>query len=789
MAGSTIGKLQAALTAATNEVTVAAANINFDFTLVKFEAPKEYQPLGTVLSAKRKHDAEHGKDHVTARRLYALFEDSCPDTPNLIRAYGERVSYISKLATDSVSKKYSDSIFSAFTGVDGTSIWAAVTSSQSSHRGAIHVHLLACILATMWDPPEATSIWYEIVKLRRQNIASQLENNVRVSFATASAAAQQEIPRSQLAEWDASARAWIETADNVMVKKQTQLKLILKNVGLVIGKTDDLYASVMQTWHIALSIMESLVSGIPQEVQDGVALLALSAWHLYPDVQVFGSTTVEVQMDDQLIKPGGILTIGCTRAATTPTNGVSWSLPLSHLRHYGYPVLKTAHLQDDPNNLSCNEFHQVVLGCVLQIWGVKEDHQLEMMDLLSRLSNGFGVKPQNPRLQKVLAFLRYAMEGYHADPQLGIQLIALGRRRSNFIPCVHDKTEVTIRAKSLFGLTDVTTFMTILRRANLHVAYLRRVCQRFLSPELVPIIRYSYEPGAIVTGSTDTQESLFHAAEKSSEGPTSTSPEGDLHDTLHDVDMTHDTTSQAMFATAFQSSPMLVHQGSSVRSESYHTRWFSGFHKPGIVANNFLLFEMAEPEYSIDYVESGEFERIMPTSFIRNHNGRQIEYEFMFGDRQHGAIFLPRQAFAHQKIPQLKVDHLDLKWAVEDAGLGANEQLHGHSIMNFTTDSVFQSLYLLYEAMKALESLSGKVIRTQILRKSLPTVLWVRESSSAPVTVAPLTSFRQHISLASFFVAGLELRPEEISTHAMGLSVGNSIFVQNRVSFMSDEIP
>ncbi|KAL6405898.1 hypothetical protein AUP68_10782 [Ilyonectria robusta] len=52
------GRLQAALASATNEVTIAAANLNFEFSLVKIEAPAEYQPLGRVLSPSRVNEAE-----------------------------------------------------------------------------------------------------------------------------------------------------------------------------------------------------------------------------------------------------------------------------------------------------------------------------------------------------------------------------------------------------------------------------------------------------------------------------------------------------------------------------------------------------------------------------------------------------------------------------------------------------------------------------------------------------------------------------------------------------------
>ncbi|KAM0208114.1 hypothetical protein ACHAPQ_010369 [Fusarium lateritium] len=217
---ATLGRLQAALAAATNEVTVAAANINFDFTLVKYEAPKEFRPLEGYLTTTRKQDAETGKSHIVARRLGALFSGICPDTPNLIQAYGARVSEISKTATQKESQEYSRSIFASYLGVDATSIWAAATSSKT----AIHVHLLACMLAELWDASEATSIWAELVEERRKDIAHRLEQGEALHFGLASAAIQQEITRDQLASWDASARAWIQTGKSVMSKNDTQLK-------------------------------------------------------------------------------------------------------------------------------------------------------------------------------------------------------------------------------------------------------------------------------------------------------------------------------------------------------------------------------------------------------------------------------------------------------------------------------------------------------------------------------------------------------------------------------------
>ena len=252
-----ISRLQASLASATSEVTVAAANLNFDFTLVKLEAPKEYQALGSSLSLKRKDNAEHGSSHKTARQLGALFEGVCPATPKLLEAYGIRASEIAK-ASQQKSEPYIKTLFGEYAGIDGTTIWAAATSSKS----ALHVHLLACMLARMWSAQEAVAIWTELVKERKQDIARKLDGDDGISFSLA-AAVGQDIARPQLAAWDASARAWLRTADDIFLRKQKQLELIIKNLSLPVVGDEKVFSSVLTAWSTAVTTMEHLISGMP----------------------------------------------------------------------------------------------------------------------------------------------------------------------------------------------------------------------------------------------------------------------------------------------------------------------------------------------------------------------------------------------------------------------------------------------------------------------------------------------------------------------------------------------
>lgn len=785
MGDSVIGRLQAALTAATNEVTVAAANINFDFTLVKYEAPKEYQPLGALLSSKRKHDAENGKSHVTARRLAALFEGLCPDTPNLIRAYGDRVSHISKLATDGIAKAYTQSVFAAFTGVDATSIWAAATSTQGSKGGAIHVHLLACMLATMWDAPEAISIWSEVITGRRQQVASDLENGVALPFSMAAAAAQQDIPRSQLAEWDSSARAWIQTADNIMLKQQTQLKLILKNVDLNIPKSSGVYQSVVRTWHAALSAMENLISGIPQEVQDGVALLALSAWHIYPDIDVFGSKNVKVKMDDSLVSLGGVLSIGCNQAATTSAKGVTWALSLSHLRYYGNPVRKLAQLHDNPANLSYSEFRQAVLGCVLQIWGVRKAEEDQVLDDLYRISKPFSSRTQiDAKLRNAMSFLHEAIHDFRADRDTGCRLLDLGRKRPNFIE-PKNRTEMgNVTFKQCFGLFETKSFISMLDGDEARIAYLRRIVGRYLSLEHEAIIAIRY--GNIRFDSEKNRKGTNYSDDVAvSSRESSTKLDAADRDVSHGHDPSNGMNQVPFFATGL--SQHLEQSTGQQQARGTHTRWYrhrvsqrKGPSGLGGQRERILLNE-----------ENKIFRPVTQTKFTRIMNGRPRPYRYLLGHLEFGAIFIPENIHSTtvSQLPDIATSVEDILWAVQFDKLCIYR--HHARDLDAIQDCIMSSLAYLEEALGVFRTLPGRMIKAQILRGSIEKRHW-RQYCQKTLTGAH--GFRDkseyqrtawQMCVVSYFFAERDIHPEVIPSNAMGISAGDSIFVPNKVRMVS----
>jgi hypothetical protein len=366
-----MNQIVACLAQATNEVSFAAANLNLDFSIFKFEAPASYKAFGDKLSLARKDKAEYGTPHITARKLGALFNQILPKTPTLITAYGARVSEILPLIDSSSEDITVTSLFGQQLGADGTTIWAAATSGD----GAVPVHLLACLLARTWSGPQATSIWAQIVAERKKEIADGYENGTIKDYPTL-AAFRQEITRQQLAEWDASARAWVQAADDIKGKDLDSLRLIISDLNLPVESGIDLYKNVTKVWHSSMVTIENLLKGIPQTVYNGATLVGISSWHILPDIISFKPKMKEIKHNDKLVPRGGVLTVGLqyvprdgdsdddssTSNGGNGPLGVFWSLSLAHLKFYGPPVKVSRSLGLNASRVSFDHFLLVALG-------------------------------------------------------------------------------------------------------------------------------------------------------------------------------------------------------------------------------------------------------------------------------------------------------------------------------------------------------------------------------------------------------------------------------------------
>lgn len=366
-----ISQLTAALGSASLEVLAALVNAKFDFSIVKIEAPVEFQGVGQAISATRRNVAENGLTHITAMKLGALFEQIIPETPALVRAYGTRASDIMKSPVANPTKAGKFGFLQEHIGADATSLWAAATSSSE----AIAVHLLACILADIWNDLEATAIWEELVSRRQEQLSDNGQSSLRSRIS---------ITREQLREWDASARSWLQCANKFMPKQHSHLTIVTNSSGLSVDTTRDLYDDVTNAWISALRVTECLLHGESHEVMNGAILLALKSWQLYPDM-LYLKDTRKFKQDDALFPRSALLTVGVTSASPDRV-GLSWSLPLAYLRYYGDPVVVTRSTAENASYVNVDEFCQMVLGSATGYWCKTYDDIDIAVDLLVALS-------------------------------------------------------------------------------------------------------------------------------------------------------------------------------------------------------------------------------------------------------------------------------------------------------------------------------------------------------------------------------------------------------------------
>ncbi|KAL8638340.1 MAG: hypothetical protein Q9228_004506 [Teloschistes exilis] len=337
-----LGKLTPSVFAATQENNAATIAINFDLAFHKTEVSPEFRPLRNSLAPYRRKAAEDGDLQFTARRLWALFQQIRPDTPNLYRAYGVRASEIANKIAIEPRTRWWAGAFTPYQGIDGGSIWAAATSEELKVLGR--------------QEPQAF-------------------------YATSSA--KLSITREQLANWDASARAWLQAGDDANKLRRVQWKL---NAGRlekpVDTESNNVYNSVVSSWCHAMIAVDKLIQGAPHSITDGAILLALSSWHLFPDLLASSNLRQPVSQNDPLFVPGGILILGFEPAQilqspdTLPFNedielfrgGVTWSLPLAYLRFYGEPVRKDSSLNKRESEISIAQLVQIAMGCFFHGW-------------------------------------------------------------------------------------------------------------------------------------------------------------------------------------------------------------------------------------------------------------------------------------------------------------------------------------------------------------------------------------------------------------------------------------
>ncbi|QYT03239.1 hypothetical protein H0G86_010209 [Trichoderma simmonsii] len=479
-----------------HELTVTAANLNFDFTLIKVEAPKEYSGVNDSLTEVRRENAENGALHRTARKLGALFDGIPPPAEHLLAAYGNRVSEICQKAKITPQDRERYGIFARYCGTDSSSLWAAATSGTN----AIAIHLLACMLAEAFTGPESVALWVQLIERRKAEIGATNKDATSIEDLAKALACKQEFSRDELASWDNSARSWVQTASKKTKEQRSKVLLYTDKAGLAVNKNSDPYHSAMVAWKDAMSSMDSLIMGVPQKVRNGAILLAIRSWHLYPDLCVLSHGPDVIPQGDGLIPKSGIITIDLEHPDET-AGSISWSLPLSYLRYYGDPVMVNQTLSVTSNRISMDHFRFVLLGCVISTWSTFANSADTSIDLLGTLMKALRwperstPDPENlKRMQEVvkktswLGQILTAAEDLSSDSEIeratARKLMEYGRRYGQFL--CHTKDH----PPAFFGLSYIPFLFSLLEDSEARIGYLRRYAKFLGLSNSNCVIRY-----------------------------------------------------------------------------------------------------------------------------------------------------------------------------------------------------------------------------------------------------------------------------------------------------------
>ncbi|KAK2591430.1 hypothetical protein QQS21_010870 [Conoideocrella luteorostrata] len=515
---SIINKFIGSAASVQNELSLAAANFNLDFTLIKIEAPKEFSGLDRSISQVRRHDAEDGSLHRTARKLGALFDGIPPQAKSLLVAYGERVSEICERQNIEPKERERHGIFSRFTGVDAAGLWAAATSGPN----AIAVHLLACLIAGIFNSSQSVALWYELIATRKSEILEivAMEDDPFKVF-TLKVAARQDFTREDLAAWDNSARSWMQTANMATADQRKIVLFHSDEAGKPVNMSLNTYDNVINAWKDAMESMDSLIRGIPQRVRTGAVILAISSWHLYPDICILSRGPNVIHQHDTLVRGSGILTIDSERLFDSEmplefAGSVTWSLPLAYLRYYGEPVQVKQKLSYGSLRMTMEDFRFVFLGCIISTWTKFSDSVMDYVDLIILLRDALRLPEDLPpsegpegsedhrsnmlRMQKLTShsswiglLLAVAEDIAHSEGverEMILKLVDHGRRYHRFIH--GDSTYPS----PLFGLSHIPSLFSLLNSDEHRILYLRQVASDLELSPVSCVIRYYYNKNA-----------------------------------------------------------------------------------------------------------------------------------------------------------------------------------------------------------------------------------------------------------------------------------------------------
>ena len=288
--------------------------------------------------------------------------------------------------------------------------------------------------------------------------------------------------------------------------------LIIDNMNLPMPSKITVYDEVMNVWYQAMITADKLIAGMAQSVQSGDTLFGLCAWHIYPDICAIETKTTMIEQHDNLVKKGGLMTIGLCSTKEDP-RGISWSMPLAHLRFYGKPVMSHAAVGLTSSRVSFDRIVQITIGCIVSCWESSHVDLTRIADffvvfesslvasitkILSADKAGWTLsRSEVYTLQKLLGWMgdlhpaslkdswpallsrraRRFLKSGKDEQQNTARYIALGRRRYGTFLGKDDN-----HPSPFFGLSDTSLYIQMMAPEK-RVAKLRDMARLFMTPD------------------------------------------------------------------------------------------------------------------------------------------------------------------------------------------------------------------------------------------------------------------------------------------------------------------
>ena len=491
-----------------------------------------------------------------------------------------------------------------------------------------------------------------------------------------------------------------------------------------------------------MTAMNDLIQGKPQSVQSGALLLALSAWHLYPDISVQSTSLQFIKQADPLVDQGGIITVGIQTRTSGSDDGVYWSLPLAHLRFYGKPVVTTQHNGISRTQITYAQFLCVVLGSLFGFWRILEcdvDIAAEIIVRLAAANKAFA-ESNSAKEYRRLATFEIGTLGRAAQLYLSskgslrneyARLLAYGRRRfSDFLGKKDD------RPLQFFGLADVSTVLSLFR---LFAGGMLR------DGQLDFLRRWTRERENDLTGAILCYQNNAHSFSCTSLSESRTNAKRKL-------------------------------SGAQVPSHQPNLHWLSS----GTENHEESLSESPVAEK-----KKGRF-------FAPGPEEKPIPHEFICGEPSKAAIYRPIKPRYRRKVEELSIRPKELLGLLRD-GLLSDEILSIEiktSVARGTSPKFVSSLLALEFAGRIYEHLQDAKIDMQVFLRGLYASRYAsrleiqdlrRETKKQNSTDMAIVSLKSAFSCIILFQTGrVDMDPEDLEG-AMAISHSDSIFAARSI--------